>query len=402
MKQAGVNTVALAIFSWAKIQPTEDRWISAGSTASSTNSAMPASRSTWPPRRRPRRCGSPRPPEVLPRRTTSATPSTPARANRGARPARCSSEYALNLCRKLAERYGTNPYVTAWHMGNEYGWNNREDYSDNALDAFRAWCRRNVRHHRRAERRVGHDLLGPENERLRRECSSHGSSATATSCNPGKKLDFERFGSDMSSNVLHSRTRNACPDHPRQPLTTNFMVSSDQFAAWTTTHWRDEVELRIQRPLLHSEAKPTSTSSPAPTLSWIRSRSASRGTSWNTPPRRRKWSPANTRKRKGETVRDSLAHAAMGADAINFYGASRSVPNRSIRPWFRTPARTRSCSAKCASWAHRCTRSPTPACRVPNWRTPDTAILFSAESEWATRSRETLPSMKLYHWHDVP
>ena len=29
-----------------------------------------------------------------------------------------------------------------------------------------------------------------------------------------------------------------------------------------------------------------------------------------------------------------------------------------------------------------------------------TAILFSAESEWATRS-ETLPSMKLNHWHDV-
>ncbi len=30
----------------------------------------------------------------------------------------------------------------------------------------------------------------------------------------------------------------------------------------------------------------------------------------------------------------------------------------------------------------------------------DTAILFSAESEWATRS-ETLPSMKLNRWHDV-
>ena len=26
MKQAGVNTVALAIFSWDRIQPTEDRW----------------------------------------------------------------------------------------------------------------------------------------------------------------------------------------------------------------------------------------------------------------------------------------------------------------------------------------------------------------------------------------
>lgn len=51
-------------------------------------------------------------------------------------------EYALTLCRKLAERYGTNPYVTAWHMGNEYGWNNRYDYSDNALNAFRLWCER--------------------------------------------------------------------------------------------------------------------------------------------------------------------------------------------------------------------------------------------------------------------
>ncbi|MCW0930206.1 beta-galactosidase trimerization domain-containing protein, partial [Streptococcus anginosus] len=30
----------------------------------------------------------------------------------------------------------------------------------------------------------------------------------------------------------------------------------------------------------------------------------------------------------------------------------------------------------------------------------DTAILFSAASEWATRC-ETLPSKKLSHWHDV-
>ena len=34
-------------------------------------------------------------------------------------------EYALRLCRRLAEHYKDNPYVTAWHMGNEYGWNNR-------------------------------------------------------------------------------------------------------------------------------------------------------------------------------------------------------------------------------------------------------------------------------------
>ena len=91
MKQAGVNTVALAIFSWDRIQPTEDRsGISAGSTASSTNSAMPASWSTWPPRRRPRRCGCTKATRRSFRVTSTAIRSTPARANPGARPARCS------------------------------------------------------------------------------------------------------------------------------------------------------------------------------------------------------------------------------------------------------------------------------------------------------------------------
>ncbi len=59
-------------------------------------------------------------------------------------------EYALTLCRKLAERYGANPYVTAWHMGNEYGWNNRDDYSDNALERLPRMVPPQVRHHRRA------------------------------------------------------------------------------------------------------------------------------------------------------------------------------------------------------------------------------------------------------------
>jgi beta-galactosidase GanA len=39
-------------------------------------------------------------------------------------------------------------------------------------------------------------------------------------------------------------------------------------------------------------------------------------------------------------------------------------------------------------------------CKAAELAASDTAILFSAESEWATRS-ETLPSMKLNHWHDV-
>ena len=49
-------------------------------------------------------------------------------------------EYALKLCRAMAEHYKDNPYVVAWHVGNEYGCHNRFDYSEDAERAFQKWC----------------------------------------------------------------------------------------------------------------------------------------------------------------------------------------------------------------------------------------------------------------------
>ena len=142
MKQAGVNTVALAIFSWDRIQPTEDRWnfgwldriidkLGKAGIAVDLASAT-ATAPLWLYESHP---------EVLPRDKYGH------QVNAGSRQSWSPTSpvfktYALTMCRKLAERYGDNPYVTAWHMGNEYGWNNREDYSDNALAAFRKWCER--------------------------------------------------------------------------------------------------------------------------------------------------------------------------------------------------------------------------------------------------------------------
>ena len=142
MKKAGVNTVALAIFSWDRIQPQENRWdfgwldriidkLGKAGIATDLASAT-ATAPLWLYEKHP---------EVLPcdkfghpvnaGSRQSWSPTSPV-----------FKEYALTLCCKLAERYGANPYVTAWHMGNEYGWNNRNDYSDNALNAFRLWCER--------------------------------------------------------------------------------------------------------------------------------------------------------------------------------------------------------------------------------------------------------------------
>ena len=316
MKQAGVNTVALAIFSWDRIQPTEDRWdfgwldriidkLGNAGIAVDLASAT-ATAPLWLYESHP---------EVLPRdkyghpvnagSRQSWSPTSPV-----------FKEYALTLCRKLAERYGTNPYVTAWHMGNEYGWNNREDYSDNALDAFRAWCRRKYGTIGALNQAWGTTFWGQEMNGFDEVLIPRFMGADSM-VNPGQKLDFERFGNDMLLD-FYKAERDAiaeiCPD---KPFTTNFMVSTDQccmdYAAWaeevnfvSNDHYFHEGESHLDE-LACSDALMDSLALGKPWYVMEHSTSAVQ------------WKPLNTRKRKGETVRDSLAHVAMGADAINFF-----------------------------------------------------------------------------------
>ena len=316
MKQAGVNTVALAIFSWDRIQPTEDRWDfgwldriidklgNAGIVVDLASATATAPLWLYESH-----------PEVLPRdkyghpvnagSRQSWSPTSPV-----------FKEYALTLCRKLAERYGTNPYVTAWHMGNEYGWNNREDYSDNALEAFRAWCRRKYGTIDALNQAWGTTFWGQEMNGFDEVLIPRFMGADSM-VNPGQKLDFERFGNDMLLD-FYKAERDAiaeiCPD---KPFTTNFMVSTDQccmdYAAWakevnfvSNDHYFHEGESHLDE-LACSDALMDSLALGKPWYVMEHSTSAVQ------------WKPLNTRKRKGETVRDSLAHVAMGADAINFF-----------------------------------------------------------------------------------
>ena len=140
MTKAGVNTVALAIFSWDRIQPAKDTWdfdwldriigkLGKAGIAVDLASATAAA-PLWLYRAHP---------EVLPVEANGNVVHAGSRQSwRPTSPV--FREYALTLCRKLAERYKDNPYVTAWHMGNEYGWNNAVDYSDDAIRAFQRWC----------------------------------------------------------------------------------------------------------------------------------------------------------------------------------------------------------------------------------------------------------------------
>ena len=140
MVKAGVNLVSVGIFSWARIEPRDgvydfgwlDRVIDklgragiAVDLASAT-----ASPPMWLTQAHP---------EVLwkdyrgdvcqPGARQHWRPTSP--VFRG---------YALRLCRAMAVHYKDNPYVVAWHVGNEYGCHNRFDYSEDAERAFREWC----------------------------------------------------------------------------------------------------------------------------------------------------------------------------------------------------------------------------------------------------------------------
>ena len=400
MKKAGVNTVALAIFSWDRIQPQENRWdfgwldriidkLGKAGIATDLASAT-ATAPLWLYEKHP---------EVLPcdkfghpvnaGSRQSWSPTSPV-----------FKEYALTLCRKLAERYGANPYVTACHMGNEYGWNNRNDYSDNALNAFRLWCERKYGTIGALNQAWGTTFWGQEMNSFDEVLIPRFMGADSM-VNPGQKLDFERFGNDMLLD-FYKAERDAiaeiCPD---KPFTTNFMVSTDQccmdYADWANEvnfvsndhYFHEGGEMHLDE-LACSDALMDSFALGKPWYVMEHSTSAVQ------------WKPLNMRKRKGETVRDSLAHVAMGADAINFF------------QWRASAFGAESFHSAMVPHAGEDTKLFRQVCELgETLRTladagvqgselerSDTAILFSAESEWATRS-ETLPSMKLNHWHDV-
>ena len=399
MKQAGVNTVALAIFSWDRIQPEKHRWefgwldciidkLGKAGIAVDLASAT-ATAPLWLYEQHP---------EVLPHdkyghpinagSRQSWSPTSPV-----------FKEYALTLCRKLAERYGTNPYVTAWHMGNEYGWNNRYDYCDNALHAFRAWCERKYGTIEALNAAWGTTFWGQEMNGFDEVLIPRFMGADSM-VNPGQKLDFERFGNDMLLDFYRAERDAIAEICPDKPFTTNFMVSTDQccmdYADWanevdfvSNDHYFHEGESHIDE-LFCSDALMDSLALGRPWYVMEHSTSAVQ------------WKDLNIRKRKGETVRDSVAHVAMGADAINFFQWRASAFGAESFHSAMVPhagEHTKLYRSVCELGAALKTLGDAGVQGSELVRS-DTAILFSAESEWATRS-ETLPSKKLNHWHDV-
>lgn len=314
MREAGVNVVSLAIFSWARIQPTATTWDWAwldeimdllhahgvGVDLATATASPPPWLTTAHP-------------EVLPVTRTGETVWPGARQQwRPTSPV--FREHALRLVEAMAARYADHPALVAWHVSNELGCHNVYDYSDDAAAAFRTWLQ---------DRYGDLDAL---NHAWGTAFWSQRYSAweqilpprlAASHPNPTQQLDFKRFSSDALRDHLRAESEVLRRITPDVPVTTNFMVMGEtrgmDYAAWA-----DDVDFvsndhyvlpgpQAQDELSFSANLVGGIAGHRPWFLMEHSTSAVN------------WQPINLAKKPGELARDSLTHVAHGADAVCFF-----------------------------------------------------------------------------------
>ena len=156
-----------------------------------------------------------------------ASPSSPAYA-----------EATTRIVTALAERYGSHPAVTLWHVHNEYGAPISESYDEASVAAFRLWL---------AARYTTLDALNSAwgttfwGQRYGAWSEIDAPRTAATVVNPSQRLDFARFTNHAllecfrrERDILHRLS-------PGIPVTTNFMATNCPSVDYWT--WANEVDI---------------------------------------------------------------------------------------------------------------------------------------------------------------
>ena len=320
MREAGVTIVSVGIFSWALLQPTADTWNFgwldrvidllhengiAIDLATATASPPPWLTAAHPEVLPVNRLGE----TVWPGGRQQWRPTSPV-----------FRDYALELVRVMAERYGQHPALAMWHVSNELGCHNVYDFSDDAAAAFRVWLR--ARYGSVAElNRAWATAFWSQSYSTFEEVLPP--RLAATHPNPTQQLDFARFSSDALKDYLIAERDLLRGITPDIPITTNFMVMGET-KAMNYADWASEVDIVSNDhyilgadPLgfeeLSFSANLTGHLAGEPWFLMEHSTSAVN------------WQPVNLAKAPGQLRRDSLTHVAHGADAVCFFQWRQSL-----------------------------------------------------------------------------
>lgn len=315
---AGINSATVNVFSWAKLQPSEEEYnfaeldeiIDMLSKANiqivlaTSTGAMPA----WLVRKYP---------EV------ARVDYEGRRHKFGGRHNACPNSpvfqhYAHELAHRLAERYGSNPHVVCWHVSNEYG---GACYCENCEKAFRVWLRKrygtlDALNAAWNTSFWGHtfydwdDIVAPN-------ALGDGIPSDKT-CFAGMSIDYRRF---MSDSLLGNFTmeRDAIREcDPSTPITTNLMGT---YKGLDYFRWAKEMDI-VSWDNYPSFDTPWSMTAMNHDL--MRSLKGKPFMLMEQTPSQQNWQPYNSLKRPGQMRAQSVQTLAHGADTIQFFQLRRS------------------------------------------------------------------------------
>ncbi|MFD3479182.1 beta-galactosidase [Streptomyces sp. NPDC058695] len=240
MKEAGVTSVTLGVFSWAKLEPTpgarEFGWLDRlmGLMHSHGIGVVLATPTASPPPWLGRMH-----PETLPRDENGQTVWWGSR-QQFAHSSSAYRRHAAAITEDLAIRYGHHPALRMWHINNEYC---TFDYGDEAAHAFRDWLRAKYGSLDAVNAAWGtafwsqHLELWADVIPPRRAQYLH---------NPAQVLDFRRFTSDALLEC-YTAERDIVRRHSPAgvPVTTNFMPFWIGQDAWAWAEREDVVSVDV-------------------------------------------------------------------------------------------------------------------------------------------------------------
>ncbi|MGW1182294.1 beta-galactosidase [Streptomyces drozdowiczii] len=309
MKEAGVNSVTLGVFSWARIEPRpgarEFGWLDRLMDLMHAHGigvvlATPtASPPPWMGARHP---------ETLPRAEDGSI------VWYGSRQQFCASSpvyrrYAAALTDDLAARYAQHPALTVWHINNEY--------------CTHCWCDETAGHFRRwLQSRYG--TLDALNEAWGTAFWSQHYDAWTEILpprkaqymrNPAQVLDFKRFTSDALLECFTAERDIVARHTPHIPVTTNFMPLWSGQDAWAWSAEEDIVSVDVypdprdpwggQYNAMLADMTRSQAGGP-----WMLMEQAAGAVNWR---------PVNQPKPEGLNRLWSLQSVARGADAVCYF-----------------------------------------------------------------------------------
>jgi beta-galactosidase len=311
MREAGVNTVSLGIFSWVTIEPEEGvyhwDWLDSmmdklHANQVGVNLATPSgAKPSWMAQKYP---------EIRRVSENGIRDKQRGRHNHcPTSPVYRAKVHEMNT--RLAERYGKHPALQLWHISNEYG---GYCYCDLCLGAFQQWLR--VRYN---------DDLNALNRAWWTRFWSHTytdwSQIDAIDSDVhGLQLDWRRFMTDQVTGFLQNELEPIRRITPDVPATTNFMGTYDAYNYWKLAEPLDVVCWDAY-PGWHGAG---SEAEVACNLGFTHDiyRSMKAGRPWllmETTPSLVNWQPVSRPRRPGMNRLSNLQAVAHGSDAVLYF-----------------------------------------------------------------------------------